>query len=167
MRNNEPVFFSTWGFKYTPPINIDGINIEKVIKEYLTQEDEKINIYENEKSFVAMRIYLITENAKNKYSVYTWVLQEKYYLENGKVLRNSSSSISYKFELLKENDKFIINDYDMPRDGSYYVKDMKHIFPNSVLRDMYNIRTDGTIEKLSLEIHNEVNLYFNNWVIYL
>ena len=162
MRNNEPVFFSTWGFKYAPPINIDGINIEKVIKEYLTQEDEKINIYENEKSFVAMRTDLITENATNKYYVYAWVLQEKYILENGEVLRNSSSSIPYKFELLKENDKLIVNDYEFPRDGSYYVKDMKHIFPNSVLKDMNNIRNDGTIEKLTVELQNDVNLYFHN-----
>ncbi len=41
MRNNEPVLFSTWGFKYAPPINIDDVNIASVIKNYLTTEDEK------------------------------------------------------------------------------------------------------------------------------
>ena len=44
MRNNEPVFFSTWGFKYAPPLNLDDVNIEKAIEEYLIKEDEKTSI---------------------------------------------------------------------------------------------------------------------------
>ena len=84
-----------------------------------------------------------------------------YYLENDRVVKDTSSSIPYKFELVKDNDQFIINDYDIPRDGDYYAKDMKHIFPNSVLKDMDSVHTDGTIERLSLEIQNEVNLYFH------
>lgn len=146
---------------YEPSINLDDVNIEKTIKEYLIDEDEQYNHYKNEKSFVAMRIYYINEKTKNKYDVYTWILQEKYYLENDKVIKDTGASIPYKFEVIKENDKFIINNYDIPRDGSYYDKDMKHIFPKSVLKDMNKIHTDGTIEKLSLEIQNEVNLYFH------
>lgn len=161
MRNNEPVLFSTWGFKYAPPINIDDVKIENAIKKYLVQEDEKTNHYENEKSFVAMRTYLINEESKDKYYVYAWVLQEKYYLDNEEVVLDTGSSIPYKFELAKENDEFIVNDYDIPRDGSYYAKDMSHIFPNSVLNDMDNVHTDGTIERLSFEIQNEIDLYFH------
>ncbi len=108
-----------------------------------------------------MHIYLITEDLNNRYYVYAWVLQEKYYLENEEVVRDTSTSIPYKFALVKEDDKFIVKDYDIPRDGSYYVKDMKHIFPNSVLKDMDSIHTDGTIERLSLEIQNAVKLYFH------
>ena len=161
MRNNEPVFFSTWGFKYAPPVNIDDVNIEKVIKDYLIKEDEQVNYYEGEKSFASMHIYLINKDIGNKYYVYAWVLQEKYYLEDNNVVRDTSTSIPYKFTLIKNNNEFIVSAYDIPRDGSYYVKDMKQIFPNSVLRDMDSIHTDGTIEKLSLEIQNEVNLYFH------
>ncbi len=161
MRNNEPVLFSTWGFKYAPPINLDDVNIENTIKEYLIKEDEKNNYHEFEKSFVAMRTYLINEESKEKYYVYTWVLQEKYYLENEQIIKDTASSIPYKFELVKEDNNFIVKDYDIPRDGSYYAKDMKHIFPNSVLKDMESIHTDGTIERLSLEIESEVNLYFH------
>ena len=161
MRNNEPVFFSTWGFKYAPPVNIDDVNIEKVIKDYLIKEDERVNYYEDEKSFASMHIYLINKDIGNKYYVYAWVLQEKYYLEDNNVVRDTSTSIPYKFTLIKNNNEFIVSAYDIPRDGSYYVKDMKKIFPNSVLRDMDSIHTDGTIERLSLEIQNEVNLYFH------
>ena len=49
----------------------------------------------------------------------------------------------------------------IPRDGDYYSRDMKYIFSNSVLSDMEEIHTDGTIEKLKIEIENDVNLYFN------
>ena len=161
MRNNEPVFFSTWGFKYAPPLNIDDINIENAIKDYLIAEDELNNHYENKKSFVAMHTYLISEDLNNKYYVYAWVLQEVYYEKDGNVVKDTGTSIPYKFELVKIDDKFVVNNYNIPRDGSYYVKDMKHIFPNSVLKDMDSIHIDGTIEKLSLEIQNEVNLYFN------
>ena len=163
MRNNEPVFFSTWGFKYAPPVNFADFNIENVIKKYLIEKDEENKHYENEKSFAAMKIYLINEDLNNHYYVYAWVLQEQYYLEDGKLIRDVGSSIPHKFELVKENDEFIVKNYIIPRDGSYYVKDMKRIFPNSVLRDMDNIHTDGTIERLSLEIENDVNLYFHRF----
>ena len=161
MRNNEPVFFSTWGFKYAPPINIDDVIMENTIKDYLIKEDERINHHNNEKSFVAMRTYLIKEESKEKYYVYAWVLQEKYYLENKKAVRDSGSSIPYRFELSRNADTFIVEDYEIPRDGNDYDKDMKSIFPNSVLKDMDCVDTDGTIEKLSLEIEREVDLYFH------
>lgn len=160
MRNNKPVFFSTWGFKYSPPININEVDMERAIKDYLIKEDEKNNHYDNEKSFVAMRTYLINEDSEGHYYLYAWVVQEKYYEENGNVIEASSSSIPYKFEIVKE-DEYTVEDYTIPRDGSYYVKDMKHIFPNSVLKDMDTISRDGTIENLSQEIKSQVSLYFH------
>ncbi len=160
MRNNKPVFFSTWGFKYSPHININEVDMERAIKDYLIKEDEKNNHYDNEKSFVAMRTYLINEDSEGHYYLYAWVVQEKYYEENGNVIEASSSSIPYKFEIVKE-DEYTVEDYTIPRDGSYYVKDMKHIFPNSVLKDMDTISRDGTIENLSQEIKSQVSLYFH------
>ena len=161
MRNNEPVFFSTWGFLYAPPINIEDAKIENAIKDYLILEDEENQHYDNEKSFVAMRTYLLKENSKSNYYVYAWVLQKKYYLEDGKVKEDSGSSIPYKFEVVKTDNTYEVRDYDIPRDGSYYERDMKHIFPNSVLRDMDDIHNNGDIERLELEIENQVKLYFH------
>ncbi len=161
MRNNEPVFFSTWGIMYTPTINLDDLEIEKTIKIYLIDNDEKINHYANEKSFVAMKVYLTTRD-KDKYYVYAWVLQEKYYSENEKVIKDTGSSLPYKFELIKENGKFLVKDYSIPRDGSYYAKDMKKIFPINVLWNMNKVQTDGTIERLTKEIEEDRDLYFKN-----
>lgn len=161
MRNNEPVFFSTWGFLYAPSINIEDAKIENAIKDYLILEDEKNQHHDNEKSFVAIRTFLLKENSESNYCVYAWVLQKKYYLENGKVKEDSGSSIPYKFEVVKTDNTYEVRDYDIPRDGSYYERDMKHIFPNSVLRDMDDIHTNGDIERLELEIENQVKLYFH------
>ncbi len=161
MYHNEPVFFSTWGFDYMPPINLDSIKMENVIKEYLIKNDEENNYHDNEKSFVALKTYLITKKSETKFFVYAWILQEKYYLENENIINDSGSSIPYKFELRKNKDTFDVVNYKIPRDGSYYVKDMAKIFPGKVQKDMAKIRQDGTIEKLKWEIQEDVNLYFH------
>ena len=127
----------------------------------MIDNDEKINHYANEKSFVAMKVYLTTRD-KDKYYVYAWVLQEKYYSLNEKVIKDTGSSLPYKFELIKENGKFLVRDYSIPRDGSYYAKDMKKIFPINVLWNMNKVQTDGTIERLTKEIEEDRDLYFKN-----
>ncbi len=154
MRNNEPVFFSTWGFKYAPPVNIDDVNLEKVIKDYLSIDNGKT------KTFIAMKTYLITEK-NNSYDVYAWVLEKNYYQDNNEIIEDSASSIPYKFEIEKIDSEFIVKSYIMPRDGSYYYKDMKKIFPSNVLKEMDKVHTDSTIERLELEIKEQVELYFH------
>lgn len=161
MRNNQSVFFSTWGFDYYPPINLDEKNIEKTIKDYLIKEDEENNHYENEKSFVAMKIYLISEE-KDSIIVYAWILQEKYYQVDNVVSIDSESSIPYKFTLKKENNNYNLENYEIPRDGSYYERDAKRLFPNNVLKNINNSHRDGTIEKLKFEIQEQVTLYYHN-----
>lgn len=160
MRNNKPVLFSTWGYSYAPPIDIKEKEIELAITNYLIEQgDNEPKHNDNEKSFASMRIYLIEENDKT-YNIYAWVLEEKYYLENNEIKQSSSSSIPYKFIVKNIDDKFIIADSRIPRDGRYYV-DMKNIFPNSVRNDMNNVHNDGTIERLQLEINQQTKLYFH------
>jgi len=38
---------------------------------------------------------------------------------------------------------------------------MKSIFPSSVRNDMERIHSDGTIEKLQLDVQQQKELYFN------
>ena len=160
MRNNKPVLFSTWGYSYAPPIDIKEKEIELAITNYLIEQgDNEPKHNDNEKAFVSMRIYLIEENDKT-YNIYAWVLEKKYYLENNEIKQSSSSSIPYKFVVKNIDDKFIIADSRIPRDGSYSI-DMKNIFPNSVREDMNNVHTDGTIERLQLEIKQQTKLYFH------
>lgn len=160
MRNNKPVLFSTWGYSYAPPIDIKEKEIELAITNYLIEQgDNEPKHNDNEKAFVSMRMYLIEEKDKI-YNIYAWVLEEKYYLENNEIKQSSSSSIPYKFVVKNIDDKFIIADSRIPRDGSYSI-DMKNIFPNSVREYMNNVHTDGTIERLQLEIKQQTKLYFH------
>lgn len=163
MRNNKPVIFSTWGYSYAPAIDLKEDEIELAITDYLIQKgDSEPKHNDNEKTFVSMRIYLIEEKEKDKhYNIYAWVLDEKYYLENDEIKQDSSSSIPYKFIVKSIDGKFCVTDSRIPRDGSDYSVDMKNIFPRSVRNDMDEVHTDGTIEKLIMDIQKQLNLYFH------
>ncbi len=160
MKNQKPVLFSTWGYDYVPPVNLDSENIELAIKNYFIQEEDANKQHEDEKSFVAINTYLIVEEEKYMI-VYALILIQKYYCENSKVMLGSSSLIPYKITLVKEGNNYVVADYQIPRDGSYNAKDMRYLFPNSVREDMNKAYSDGTIEKLELKIKEQVNLYFH------
>lgn len=163
IRNNKPVFFSTWGYSYAPPIDLEPQKIEIALKDYLVEKgDNEYKRNDNEKTFVSMKMYLIEEKENDSiFNIYALVLQEKYYLENNEIKQDSSSSIPYKFVLEKKDDTYTIKDSRVPRDGSYYEDDMKNIFPMNVRNDMKQNETDGTIEQLQLDIQQQVELYFH------
>ena len=162
MNNNDPVVFSTWGFKYAPLVDFHEEKIISEVENYLLEKsDNEPKHHENEKSFVSIRTYLIEEKNKHKlYNVYAWVLEEKYYLENNKIKQDSSSSIPYMFVVEQTNDKYKVTDSRIPRD-KVYTEDMKNIFPRSVRKDMDEIHNDGTIKKLKMDIEKQLNLYFH------
>ena len=162
MNNNDPVVFSTWGFKYAPLVDFHEEKIISEVKNYLLEKsDNEPKHHENEKSFVSIRTYLIEEKNKHKlYNVYAWVLEEKYYLENNEIKQDSSSSIPYMFVVEHTNDKYKVTDSRIPRD-KVYTEDIKNIFPRSVRKDMDEIHNDGTIERLKMDIEKQLNLYFH------
>lgn len=161
MNQNKPVVFSTWGYDYSPAIEIPETEIYQAIKEYLVEKgnSESLN---GEKTFVSMRVYLLEEKVKDeKYFIYAWVNDAKYYLEDNEIKKDSASSIPYKFVVEKNNDELYVSDSRTPRDGSYYEDDMKNIFPRSVRNDMESIYSDGTSKKLELELEEQAKLYFH------
>ena len=163
MRNNKPVLFSTWGFSYAPIIDLKQEKIEITLNDYLVSKgDSEYKNYENEKSFVSTRIYSIEEKNNNLiYNVYAWVLQEKYYIDNNEIIKDSSSLIPYMFIVEKTDNKFSIIDLKIPRDGTYYEYDMKKIFPTKVKKEMERIDMDGTIDRLQLKIQEQLKLYYH------
>ena len=161
MNQNKEVLFSTWGFDYAPPVDLNNELLESTIKKHIvTNGDNEYKHHNSEKTFASIKIYLI-EETQNLYFVYAWVLKEKYYIENNEIKQDSGSSIPHKFTVKKINDEFIVLDSKIPRDGSYYKIDMKQIFPYSVRKDMDKVHQDGTIERLSLDIKEQINLYFH------
>lgn len=163
MNNNNPVIFSTWGFKYAPPVDFHEEEIISEVENYLLEKSEREpKQYENEKSFAGIRTYLIKENNNHQlYNVYAWVLEEKYYLKNNEIKQNSSSSIPYMFVVEHTNDEYKVTDSRIPRDGIYYAEDMKNIFPRSIRNDMDEVYNDGTIEKLEKDIQKQLSIYFH------
>lgn len=163
MRNNKSVVFSTWGFDYAPPVDLKEEEIEIVIKDYLIEKlDSEPKHNENEKGFASFKIFLLDEIEKNShYNIYAWVLEQKYYLENDEIKEDSGSSIPYKFVVKYIDNKYIVTDSRIPRDGSLYAEDMKNIFPKNVRKDMEKIHTDGTYERLQLQIDEQTELYFH------
>lgn len=162
MKENKPVIFSTWGYSYVPPIDLKEYEIKTAVINYIVDKgDSEYKHHKNEKTFASMRVYLIEEKDKDTlYNIYAWVLTEKYYLETGKVKQDSGSSIPYKYTVEKVENEFVVTDAKFPRDGGYYSDDMKAIFPWSVRNDMEDVHTDGTIEKLELDIQEQVEDYF-------
>lgn len=161
MKNNQPVLFSTWGFKYVPPIDLKFEEIENVIKNYLVEKgDSNPKHHDNEKTFISTKLYLCEEKS-TYFMIYAWVLEEKYYLENNNIKQDSSSSIPYQLTVEKIDEEYIVTDSRIPRDGSYYFDDMKNIFPKSVRNDMDKVYTDGTIERLHFDIEQQIKLYYH------
>ena len=163
MRQNKPVIFSTWGFCYTPAIDLREDEIQLTIKHYLVEMGEsEPEHHAGEQTFASMRVYLFEEKERDKrYYVYAWVRQAKYYLEQDEIKQDSGSSIPYKFTVENIDGMFVVTDTRIPRDGSYYVEDMKKIFPRSVRNDMKDVYSDGTVERLGMDIEEQVKLYFH------
>lgn len=163
MNQNEEVVFSTWGFDYFPAINLNDEEIEIAVRNYLIEKgDNESKHYDGEKTFVSMRVFLLDEVTKDEhYNFYAWVLEGKYYLENNEIKESSASSIPYKFVIKKKDGKFIVVDYKIPRDGSYYPKDIKNIFPRDVRSFIDDVHSDGTIKRLQLDIDEQTKLYFH------
>lgn len=163
MRNNEPVIFSTWGYCYTPAVDMHENEIEAAITDYFIQEgDSEPKHHSGEKTFVSMRIYLTEEKERNgHYEIYAWVLKQKYYEEKGEIKKDSGTSSPFKLTVKSIDGKFTVTDSEAPRDGSYYPADMKTIFPLSVRNDMDKAHTDGIVEELHSDIERQVRLYFH------
>lgn len=161
MKNNKPVIFSTWGYRYTPPINLNEEQISKAINSYIVNRNESSSKkYQDEKWFSASRIYKIEEKEDATTIVYAWVLEESYYKKDNEIMKDSGSSIPYQFTLKKNEQGYEVITYQTPRDGTYYAEDMKEIFPKDVLDNLNNVYSDNTIEELSLSIEGQVSQYF-------
>lgn len=163
MNQNKPVVFSTWGYLYTPAINLEEDDIYLAIRNYLVEKGDNETKHNNlEKTFVSMKVYLLEEEKRDSlYYVYAWVVEGKYYVEENVLKQDSGYSIPFKFKVKKVNGEYQVVDSRIPRDGSYYSVDMKNIFPSSVRNDMKKVHTDGTVEKLIVEVKEQAKLYFH------
>ena len=164
MNDGKNVIFSRWGFDYYPLVDLHEDYIYYAIKDYVIENGDNEEMhYDFEKTFASLKIYKILENEKsNSYFVYTIVKRSKYYMDNDTLLKDSDSLIPYKFIIKYDDNKYKVTDFIALRDGEdTYYKDLKSIFPKSVLKNINNIYSDGTSDKLEMEIMEDVKLYFH------
>ncbi len=117
----------------------DNDYLYDIAKEYIVIENTNSGYDKNKKDFKVFADYkgFGVEEKDNKKYVYMWILEEAYYVKNDKLRSSSGSSMPYKFTF--ENDKVI--DYEIPKDGTYYVSSIKDMFPDSIESKvlMYNM----------------------------
>ena len=160
MRQNKPVVFSTWGFDYAPPIDLRDDLINLAVKEYVITARENEKKYENEKTFAAIKTYLIEETEKGKYFLYTWVLCKNVYSDEGELIEDSAYSMPVRFYIEKQGEEYVVLKEEYPRDG-YYKEDIKELFPSYVAEQIESFHTSGDYERLEMEIHEQIKLYFH------
>lgn len=169
MRNNKPVVFSTWGFDYCPPINLSDEMLEITAENYLAKTLDKI--HNDEKYFIAMKVYKIEEKRINEfetqYILYSWVRAEsRRMLDDGTLDKINSFSEAYKFVIRKIpndiNNGYEVLEAEYPKGFSdEYIGNMKNIFPKDVYKGMEKVHTDGTINRLTLEINEQIKQYYD------
>lgn len=166
IKHNKAVLFSTWGYDYCPPVNLDGEQINKLIHDYIIFNNEiESSGHQGRKWFASIKTYLIEEKDAENTIVYAWVLDESCYKQNDEIVIDSGFSIPYKFILQKNEGNYKVIDYQIPRDGTYYSEDMKAMFPEDVLNNMNKIYDDGTMDDLKADIEKQKNEYFSKNIV--
>lgn len=112
--------------------------------DYLKNNNED-DYYKNNEDYQLLISYDgfgISEDKDYKYA-YMWILEESYYVKNGKLYSGSGSSMAYKFTF-KDNK---VLKYEIPEDGSYYSSSITKIFPKKVAKKILNYNYDLKAEQ--------------------
>ncbi len=109
---------------------------EKLINEYM------VDLASKQKETTCF--YGVKYFGKNYEHVYAWVTEQCYYASNNKIIKDSGSSMAYRF--YQEND--VIKSFENPEDGDNYEKSMEELFPVIVRNKMSNYSSNKTQESL-------------------
>ena len=135
--------------------------VQHAIADYIEFRGDAHKHRPDAKTFAAVQLYSVTGAPNDPVcTAYAWVLEEQYYTEGNNLVQDSGSSIPYRFTLQQTNDTYTVINAEIPRDGSYYPKDIKNMFPKWVQKRILSVHNDGTVERLGLEINSKAKLYF-------
>lgn len=99
--------------------------------EYLKNNDEIYNYYLQNKEDCQMIIsydgFEIAQDKEYKYA-YMWIIEEIYYVFDGKLYINTGSSMAYKFTF--KDDEVV--KYEIPKDGNENGPSIKKMFPKDI-----------------------------------
>ena len=160
MDEGKPVFFSTWGRKYSPVEDEDALAIRSVINNYIVSTQEENAKHINEKWFCADKIYLISKS-EDIYTAYAWIYAASYVKKSGgELLEGNGFSVPYVFTISSDGVEFTVDKAEFPSDGTY-AEDLENLFPPKVLNNINKAQTDGTIESLQMDIQNQIAEFHN------
>lgn len=167
MKNNKPVIFSTWGLKYAPPYDLNELELEKTIKDFINtkqQEQIKKRCLVKGKGFSEINTFLIEENKnKTEYSVSCWILEEIFCEKDSEIVKESGSSIAYKFIISRSaDDIYKVESYQIPKDGNRYEDSLKEIFSSSVRRQIADFERYNEVSKLKFKIEQDKDNYYGD-----
>lgn len=153
--------FITINFNFKEKIVNDKDYLYEKVEEYLISQEQTKYFLENkdsEPNYNVNDFKVFTDIAKlgiretkTEIHVYVWALVESYYVQDGKLIINSGSSMPYKF-IFKN---YEIVDYETPVDGEDNKKSMEKIFP----ADLHNKLNSSLVD--TNKIKNEVEEHYS------
>lgn len=132
-----------------------------IAKEYVINEKRNNDPDKDEINYNVFADYegFGIEIKDNKKYVYMWIFEESCYENNDELNIGSGSSMPYKFTF--ENNKII--NYQIPEDGSYYVKSIKDMFPDSIENEVLSFEMDNSkLEEQVKEYYSYLENINNN-----
>lgn len=149
-KKNNTVWITDYEFLYDKAV------------EYII-EQSTTNGYDNNKDdykiFVDYKGFGIEEK-DNKKIAYMWILEESYYVEKNELKASEGSSMPYKFTF--ENNEVV--DYEIPKDGSYYVSSIKDMFPDSIENKVLSFNMNN--EKLKEQVKKHYSYLESTDIVY-
>ncbi len=114
---------------------------------------------ESKDNFVTVSYDLMkVDNSGSETTVYAWILYLEYSYDNGVLTKESGSHIPTVITVQKNGSSYELVEYWIPRDGSYYVDDIKEKFPMYLWpKAMYSQRS---IDKQIAECEQMAKEYF-------
>jgi len=87
--------------------------------------------------------------------IYLWVFAQEFYKDSDFLEKGTGMSTPIALKLSKDEDMEII-EHILPRDGEYYQKDIKRLFPQKLHEQILNIQDTGIIERLEGKLQARV-----------
>lgn len=143
-------------------VHIDNKIISSILKEYIL-DNMLVEENDNSKNFVSYEVFSIEQRKENDYYVYVWVLESTYESDGEVLYEQSASSYPCRFELKKEKNNYKVINFDVPREGNLYNKDLNIYFPKYVRNKMKKLHDgkDNIFNKLNNENIRQAKEQFN------
>ena len=164
MANGKPVIFSNWGMIYVPEVNLESEQIDGAIRKHVV--DYEISHQKQGRTpgmnFAESHIFQIVDNKDESYTVYAWILEETYVLENGEAVVETGSSMPRKFTLIRHNDgSFIVTGDEYVGEGADYQERMNQLFPKKVLKQITKFEINGGTAILNERLAQQKDIWFS------